>query len=79
MSHRLPSNSNNNHNLIRYAGMSTQMLVVIGVSVFIGLKADRWLKLSIPLLVWLLPLLALCGIFYKIARDTSKRKKDEGK
>ena len=62
---------------MRYAGMSTQMLVAIGLSVFIGLKIDRWLKLSFPLLVWLLPLLALCVIFYKIARETSKRKDDK--
>ena len=64
---------------MRYAGMSTQMLVAIGLSVFIGLKIDRWLKLSFPLLVWLLPLLALCVIFYKIARETSNRKDDRRK
>jgi lipopolysaccharide export LptBFGC system permease protein LptF len=64
---------------MRYAGMSTQMLVAIGLSVFIGLKIDRWFKLSFPLLVWLLPLLALCVIFYKIARETSNRKDDRRK
>jgi lipopolysaccharide export LptBFGC system permease protein LptF len=64
---------------MHYAGMSTQMLVAIGLSVFIGLKIDRWFKLSFPLLVWLLPLLALCVIFYKIARETSNRKDDRRK
>ena len=64
---------------MRYAGMGTQMLVAIGLSVFAGLKIDRWLKLSIPLLAWLLPLPALCAIFYKIARETSKRKNDKRK
>jgi lipopolysaccharide export LptBFGC system permease protein LptF len=64
---------------MHYAGMSTQMLVATGLSVFIGLKIDRWFKLSFPLLVWLLPLLALCVIFYKIARETSNRKDDRRK
>lgn len=64
---------------MRYAGMATQMLVAIGLSVFIGLKIDHWLKLSIPLLAWLLPLLALCAIFYKISRETSMRKNDKRK
>ncbi|MEO8860665.1 MAG: hypothetical protein ABI358_04535 [Ginsengibacter sp.] len=51
-----------------------QFLAGIGIGVFIGLKADKWLNFSIPLLVWLLPLLILCGIIYKIIKDTSAKK-----
>ena len=36
---------------MRYAGLATQMLVGLGIAVFIGLKADKWLKLSFPILV----------------------------
>ena len=75
MNSKLSSN-NNKKDLIRYAGMGTQMLAVIGVAVFFGLKIDKWLKFSFPLLVWLLPLLAICGLMYQFYKETSKRKND---
>jgi F0F1-type ATP synthase assembly protein I len=55
---------------MRYAGLSTQLLVAIGMAVFIGYKADHWLKTS-PLFTSVLPLLVLAAIFYKLVRDTS--------
>ena len=60
--------------LLRYSGLAMQFLISIGIGVFIGLKADQWLNLSIPLLVWLLPLLFICGMIFKIIKDTSKKK-----
>jgi len=78
MNSRPPSN-NSNRDLIRYASMGTQMLIAIGLAVFIGLKLDGLLKLSFPLLVWLLPLLVLSGLIYQFIKETSKRKNDEPK
>ena len=60
--------------LLRYSGLAMQFLISIGIGVFIGLKADQWLNLSIPLLVWLLPLLFICGMIFKMIKDTSKKK-----
>lgn len=71
-----PPSNKNNKDLIRYASMGTQMLVVIGVAVFLGLKIDQWLKFSFPLLVWFLPLLAICGLMYQFYKETTKRKND---
>lgn len=71
--------NNNNRELFRYAGLGTQIFVSLGLAVFIGLKTDKWLKFSTPLLVWLLPLLTLCGIFYGVYKQTSKRDKNNGK
>ena len=71
MSSRFSSNKKNDY-LIRYASLGTQMLVAIGLAVFIGLKADKWLHSS-PLLSCILPLLILIGIFYKLMRDTARR------
>ncbi len=68
------SGSENNKQLYRYAGMAMQFLVSIGLGVFIGLKADKWLDLSFPLFVWLLPLLIIAGILYSIIKNTSSRK-----
>ncbi len=71
---KLTNNNEGNKQLLRYAGLAMQFLVGIGIGVFIGLKVDKWLNLSIPLLVWLLPLLILCGIIYKIVKDTAAKK-----
>ncbi len=59
--------------LLRYAGLATQFLVSIGVGVFIGLKADQWLKFSTPWFVWILPLLIIVGVIVTIIKDTSKK------
>ena len=44
----------------------------IGLAVFAGLKADKWLHTS-PLLVCALPLLLLFGIFYKLVKETARK------
>jgi Mn2+/Fe2+ NRAMP family transporter len=69
----LTDSSDNNKDLRRYAGLATQMLACLGIAVFIGLKTDKWLRLSFPLLSWLLPLLALAAILYKIIKETSPK------
>ena len=70
--------STNTNELIRYASLGTQILVALGLAVFLGLKADKWMKISAPLLVWLLPLLVLVGIMYQVFKATSKRKDKHG-
>lgn len=55
---------------MRYAGLSAQLLVAIGLAVFIGYKVDHWLNFF-PLFTSALPLLVLGAIFYKLVRDTS--------
>jgi F0F1-type ATP synthase assembly protein I len=69
---------NNNKDILRYAGLGTQLLAAIGLAVFAGLKADKWLHSS-PLLACVLPLLVLSGIFYKLIRETGKPKNNEPK
>jgi len=59
--------------MLRYAGLGTQMLVSIGIAVFIGLKADKWLH-TLPLFSCVLPLLVLAVIFYKLMRQTDNNK-----
>jgi chromate transport protein ChrA len=59
--------------------MGTQIFVALGLAVFVGLKADRWLKISAPLLVLILPVILLVGIIYKIVKETSKQKDDDAK
>ena len=75
MNSKPPSDSNKQF-LLRYASLGTQLLVAIGLAVFLGLKTDKWLHTS-PLLACILPLVVLSAIFYKLVRETGKRKKDE--
>jgi hypothetical protein len=64
---------NNNSDLMRYAGMGAQIFASLGIGVFIGYKADRWLAIPIPLLVWLLPLMLLLVFIYKLVKDTKQK------
>ena len=58
---------------MQYAGLGMQLLVSLGLSVFLGMKTDQWLKLSFPLTVILYPLVVLTAIMIKIFKDTSRR------
>jgi len=69
----LKTRKESNSELLQYAGMGVQFLVSIGIGIFIGLKLDEWLHLSVPLLVWILPLFIIIGLIIKIIKDTSKK------
>ena len=69
--YRMKTRKETNRQLLEYAGMGAQFLVSIGVGVFIGIKADEWMRISFPLMVWLLPLLIIAGLIIKIIKDTS--------
>jgi len=74
MKKKRPSSNNSKRDLLRYAGLGTQMLVSIGIAVFIGLKADKWLH-TLPLFSCVLPLLVLAAIFYQLMRQTRNKNK----
>jgi hypothetical protein len=73
MPRRLTNNEPGN-NLLAYAGLATQFLVLIGAAIFAGYKADKWLHFPFPLASWLLPLLAITAMLYKVYKDTSAKK-----
>ena len=70
--------NNAGSDVMRYAGLGAQILVSLGIAVFAGYHADKWLKLSFPLLVWLLPLLVVSAMIYKLIKETSKKKQHNG-
>lgn len=65
---------NNNNLLLRYAGLTMQILVGIAIALWLGMKADEWLRFKTPLLVWILPLLVIIAMIYQVIKDTSKKK-----
>jgi Mn2+/Fe2+ NRAMP family transporter len=65
--------SDRRRELMRWAGLGTQVVASVGVSVFLGVKADKWLKLSFPILSWVLPLLVIAGLLINLVREGSKK------
>ena len=70
----MPEQSNSSNDMMRYAGLGAQILVAIGIAVFVGLKLDQWIRLSFPLLVWLLPVAVVTLMIYKLIKETSRKK-----
>ena len=67
------SSPKNNSLLLKYAGLTMQMLVGLALAVYVGLKLDEWLHFKTPLLVWILPLLVIVAMIYQVIKDTSKK------
>jgi hypothetical protein len=59
--------------LFQYAGFAAQLMVSLGLSVYVGLWADRKFHIKFPLLIWVLPLLVLAGMILKAIKDTSNK------
>lgn len=69
-----PVDKKNSAQLWQYAGIGGQLLVSLGIGVFLGLKVDEWLEFKIPLLVWMLPLLILIAMIARLIKATSNKK-----
>ena len=64
----------NNRLMMKYAGLTMQVMVGLALAVFIGIKLDKWLSFKTPLFVWVLPLLVIVVMIWQIIKDTSKKK-----
>lgn len=60
--------------LWRYAGLATQLMAGLGLFVYAGMKLDGWLKLKMPLAVWILPLLFITSVIIRTIIETGKKK-----
>jgi hypothetical protein len=58
---------------MRYAGLSMEVFASVGISVFLGVKADKWVRPAFPVFSWALPLLVIVVIIVKLVKETSKR------
>jgi F0F1-type ATP synthase assembly protein I len=72
LQHKEPSPSNKQL-LAKYAGLATQLMVSLGLGVFLGYHTDKWLSFRFPIFIWILPLTILMVIFYRVLKDTSKK------
>ena len=55
--------------VLKYSGMVFQILIVLGIAVFIGQKLDAYFSLEQPLLTALCAMLALPLVLYSILKD----------
>jgi hypothetical protein len=60
--------------LLRWAGLSSEVVASVGVSVYLGIKGDKWLKPTFPILSWALPLLVIVVLLVNLIRAGSKKK-----
>jgi len=64
---------NNNNLLLKYAGLATQLLIGLGLFLYLGQKTDQWLGFTTPLAIWIFPLLFILIVIIKIVIDTGKK------
>jgi len=56
----------------RYSSIAFQMLIIILIGVFGGIKLDEWLKLSVPVFTIVLSILAVILSIYTVTRGLMK-------
>jgi F0F1-type ATP synthase assembly protein I len=66
-------------NYARYSSIAFQMLVIILIGVFGGIKLDEWLKLTIPVFTIVFSILAVSLSIYTVTRDLLKTRKGDKK
>ena len=59
--------------IMRYASMGTQMMVIIGLGVFGGVKLDEYLGWKIPVCTLVLSLLSVSAAIYLSIKDFLKK------
>ena len=69
-----PKKKSDNSLLWKYAGFATQLMVALIIAVYIGIKLDSVLGLRTPVIVWVLPLLSILVLIYKVLKDTAPKK-----
>lgn len=62
-------------NMMRYAGLATQWMVMMLIAVWCGIKIDNKTNWTVPVFVILFPLLALGFSLLQLIREFNKPKK----
>ena len=71
---KLDKNKSDNSLLWKYAGFATQVTIALAISVYSGIKLDSFLKFKSPIFVWVLPLIIISVLIYKVIKDTAPKK-----
>jgi hypothetical protein len=66
--------ANRRRELYRYASLSGQVAASVGLSLFLGIKADKWVHGPFPVFSWALPLLVIVLLIVKLVKESSGKK-----
>ena len=61
------------NNYAKYSGIAFQMLAIILIGVFGGVKLDEWLELKFPVFTVILSLLSVSLAIYTVVKDLLKK------
>lgn len=53
---------------IRYSSLAFEMMIIMGIGVWLGVKLDQWLSMSFPVFTLGLMILAVIGAIYHAIR-----------
>lgn len=53
---------------IRYSSLAFEMITIMGLGTYAGVKIDKWLELSFPIFTFILMILAVIGAIYHAIR-----------
>lgn len=67
--------TNGNREAMKYIGLGTQLLVLLGIAVWGGIELDKKTGFSFPLFVVLFPVIALFYALYSLIRSLNNNKK----
>lgn len=59
---------------IQYSSLAFEMIVIMGLGVFAGIKIDDWLNLNFPVFTLVLMILAFIGAIYHAIKNFIKKK-----
>ncbi|MCD4682482.1 MAG: AtpZ/AtpI family protein [Bacteroidales bacterium] len=65
---------NSLNNYARYSSIAFQMLLIILIGVFGGIKIDEWLELTFPIFTVTLSILAVVLAIYSVTKEFLKKK-----
>ncbi len=61
------------NNVMQYAGLASQWMVMLSLSVWLGYQTDyHWIGWKIPLFTAILPIITLLLLLYKIIKEFNK-------
>jgi F0F1-type ATP synthase assembly protein I len=63
------------NNMMRYAGLATQWMVMLSLAVWIGYKVDQKLNWTVPVFLILFPLIALGVSLWQLIKELNKKNK----
>jgi hypothetical protein len=71
----MANNKQGNKELLQYAGLATQWLVMLGLSLWVGIYADKKISEKSRIFTVIFPLLALTFSLFQLIKKFNKPKK----